>query len=459
MSRRGGALAAAAALALALALRVALVRARYFDTDELEHLHAALLVARGNVPFRDFFEHHGPLFWAALAPVVGRFDGSYACAEAGRVLMSACWLGLLALALRRRPDADPLEGAAAAVMLAFFGAFALKSVEVRPDVPAALLLSAATAAAASERRRAGAWTGALLGLGAWCAPKLVFAAAGLLAGALWRRSRGGAAPARAFAAQAAAAAAVVAAAGLAYFAARGALRPLWELYVVFNGRYQRGIGPWSVTLAPSLALDPLTWALGLAGLGLWRRRPEEAGVLAAALAGLAVSPSAYPQYLLFVAPALCALAAAALARWVRAGAAPERRAALAALALALAAARPAGAALALAAEGNSLQRERWRCVDERTAPDARVLDVWSGESFHRPHAAKLWFVPDDSQAMFEPAALERDLVAGLQDPRTRGLIWCESCFARMPPGFVAAARRGYRPSGCGRLWLRAPEAP
>lgn len=454
--RRWGGFAAAAALALALALRVALARERYFDTDELEHLHAALLVARGFVPFRDFFEHHGPLFWAALAPVAYAFRAPYAMALAGRALVSLAWAGLLALAARRRAGADPLEGAAAAVLLAFFGAFALKSLEIRPDVPAALLLSAAAAASASGRRRAGLWTGALLGLGAWCSPKIVFGAAGLLAAALWRRR--GARDARVFALEAVFAAVLAAIVGVAWFAAHGALRPLWDCYVVFNGQYRRGASPWPATLAPSLALDPLAWALGLAGLRRWRARPEEAGVLVGALAGLAVSPSAYPQYLLFVAPALCALAGAELGAWVRAGKAPRRRAAAAAAAIALGAARPAAAALALVREGNALQRERWTCVEERVPPSGHVLDVWSGDSFARPHAARIWYVPDDSQGMFDPDWLERDLIAGLESPRTVGVIWCESCFTRMSPRFVAAARRLYVPSGCGRLWLRAPEA-
>jgi hypothetical protein len=449
--RRWAWAAAAAALLAAAALRADLAVNRYFDTDESVHLHAALLAAHGNVPFRDFFEQHGPAFPYLLAPVVSRPGDPYAQALAGRALMSVLWALMLLLALRPRPGADPLEGAAAAVLLASFGAFALSSLEVRPDVPAALLLTAAAAAAASGRRSAGEWTGALLGLGLWFSPKLVFAGAGLLAASALRRPG---ADARAFLARAFLSGAAVGAVGLAWFAARGALRPLWDCYVVFNGKFRRGAAPWPTTLAPSLALNPLTWGLGLGGLTRFRRRPEEAGVLAGALAGLAVSPSAYPQYLLYVAPALAALGAALLADWVRAGARVERRGALAALLLAAAAARPAAAELALARVGNALQRERWACVAARVPPGGRVLDVWGGDSFFRPHAASPWFVPDDVQGMFDPAWLEARLEAGLADPRTRGVIYCESCFARMPAAFVAEVRRLYRPAGCGRLWLR-----
>jgi hypothetical protein len=260
----------------------------------------------------------------------------------------------------------------------------------------------------------------------------------------------------AFALQALAATVVVAAIGLGWFAARGALGPLWDLYVVFNVRFHSGAGAWARTLRPSLATDPLVWALGLAGLWRWKRRPEESGVLVAALAGLFISPSAYPQYLLFVAPALCALAASALDGWARAGSATSRRAALAGAAVALACARPAWSELALAREGNALQRERFACVDARVPSASPVLDVWGGDSFHRPHAAKIWFYPDDEQANINVDWTVDGMIAGLRDPRTRGVIWCESCFARLPSRFSDAVRELYVPSGCGRLWLRAP---
>lgn len=38
--------------------------------DELEHLRAAWFVSQGEMPYRDFFEHHHPLVWFLLAPLV-----------------------------------------------------------------------------------------------------------------------------------------------------------------------------------------------------------------------------------------------------------------------------------------------------------------------------------------------------------------------------------------------------
>lgn len=46
--------------------------------DEVEHLHATLLVKRGLRPFADFFEHHPPLFWAMLRPLAPDATGTAA---------------------------------------------------------------------------------------------------------------------------------------------------------------------------------------------------------------------------------------------------------------------------------------------------------------------------------------------------------------------------------------------
>src|SRR5262245_4827129 len=44
-----------------LLARLHLLRVRIYDLDEFEHLHAAYCITLGLVPYRDFFEHHGPL--------------------------------------------------------------------------------------------------------------------------------------------------------------------------------------------------------------------------------------------------------------------------------------------------------------------------------------------------------------------------------------------------------------
>jgi hypothetical protein len=44
-----------------------------FGNDEFEHLHFAWSVSRGQVPYRDYFDHHTPALQYALAPMFARF--------------------------------------------------------------------------------------------------------------------------------------------------------------------------------------------------------------------------------------------------------------------------------------------------------------------------------------------------------------------------------------------------
>ncbi len=61
----------------------------YLCMDHAEHLHAAWLVWQGNVPYRDFFEHHNPLLWYLLAPIVATFYNNALILYISRVI-SAC---------------------------------------------------------------------------------------------------------------------------------------------------------------------------------------------------------------------------------------------------------------------------------------------------------------------------------------------------------------------------------
>lgn len=433
----------AAALLAAAGLRAGLIVHRYYDTDELEHLHASLLVARGNLPFRDFFEHHGPLFWAALAPVVDPPSEPLGKALAGRLLMTLFWLGTLLLVARPRRGASALEGALAAAWLASFAAFAQKSLEIRPDVPGMFLVAAAAWAITRPGREAGPLAGALLGLALWFTPKAAFPGAGLLLAAVWRRAD----KAR-FLGMTVLGGALVGAAGLAYFAARGGLGKLWSYYFLYNLGFPGARVLWSATLGPSLASDPLLWAAGLWGLRRFKERPEEAGALTCTLAGLAVTPSAYSQHLLFAAPFLAGFAAREVMRT------PKKHALLASAALAVSFAYPAVTAAGLIRYGNAEQKERWKCATDMLPNGAAVWDSWTGDSFHRPHAAFIWFIPDDSQAYYEPAFLEKQYTEALAAPRTRGAIRCVSCLERLPKAITVSFDKYFEDSGCGRLWLR-----
>ena len=52
---------------------------RYFSAagecfyDTVEHIYASWLISEGKLPYKDFFEHHNPLFWYLFSPVAKFF--------------------------------------------------------------------------------------------------------------------------------------------------------------------------------------------------------------------------------------------------------------------------------------------------------------------------------------------------------------------------------------------------
>ncbi len=42
--------------------------------DNIEHIHSTFLVANGEVPYKDFFQHHNPLMWYLFIPIISLFE-------------------------------------------------------------------------------------------------------------------------------------------------------------------------------------------------------------------------------------------------------------------------------------------------------------------------------------------------------------------------------------------------
>ena len=64
---------AAVTLAGLVIMRLVYLRNTHVIYDEFQHLHAAYLVALGQTPYIDFFEHHTPLFYYLAAPFLRVF--------------------------------------------------------------------------------------------------------------------------------------------------------------------------------------------------------------------------------------------------------------------------------------------------------------------------------------------------------------------------------------------------
>ena len=130
-------------LAVLALLLLSLSVNRVFWDDEIEHVHASWYVHHGQVPFRDFFEHHHPLLWFLLAPVVSIFNEGLAVLAAARLLMLLLAAGIAWLTWRiGRLAGGSVETGLLTVALLFTQSMFIPCVmEVRPDVPMVFLAS------------------------------------------------------------------------------------------------------------------------------------------------------------------------------------------------------------------------------------------------------------------------------------------------------------------------------
>ncbi len=322
-----------------------LAATRLHDPDEYEHLHAAYSVAAGQVPYRDFFEHHGPLTYLLLAGPVRWLGPTPWLLEIHRFCSVLCLIAAVAATRRlAAPPGGAKVGWLAAAALASWCWFAEKGIEGRPDVPALALGTWALVLLAARPAAGPAFAaGLLFGLATLFTQKASFLALGAGVGLAWTLIARRVPWLRALLAYAAGGAApwCLAWAGFAALGAgpaflRGTvLTPLtWPAHaaradegLVFRVVNFLGWSPGHVGLAAA----GLLWGL----LRLRRRHVAARGDAVAAcaaaghLAGLALTPAAYLQYYLLALPALAATAALALAPCWR-----RRPGTLAALALA-----------------------------------------------------------------------------------------------------------------------------
>jgi hypothetical protein len=157
-----------ALLALSLAIGVILlirVPGRGIDPDELEHIHAACAVSWGEVPYRDFFEHHSPGLYYLLQPILRMAGPEPQALWWSRLLMWVAGMATLAIAgAMAYRLAGRTAAAAAPALLGCTTVFFWKTVEVRPDVPAMLLLTLAAYLVIAPQRRRSNLTALLVGL-------------------------------------------------------------------------------------------------------------------------------------------------------------------------------------------------------------------------------------------------------------------------------------------------------
>jgi hypothetical protein len=448
------------------AVRLALHKA--FSIDEFQYAHAAWLVARGQVPYRDFFEVHFPLVYQVLAPLFLVLEDSplHVLALRGAMLVPLAGACVAVAALNRREG--PIAVLLAPVLLLALPPYVRFATEIRPDALAiALFLGALAALSARPATRwSGFAAGALFAASVWGSQKVLFY--GGLVGAVLAVDlvvRRGRAPAlvptpRAFLAGAGAVLAAVA----VYLTLTGSWAAWWKWCFVWAAEHQRRyVGfPSSKYLLPALREQP--WLFTLAALGFaasvrrwWRsgtaRWSDSDGLLLLAVpatfGSYALQRAPFPYSLLpflgVLAPFM-ARGAVEVLGWLRT---PFTRMAGAVTLAALLAGQGLRLEALLDGGGNARQREVLARLATLTGPDDVVYDN-SGGYVSRPHA-HFYFYTD---------AFWRGAAAGLLAREIPEALLATGCAVRLddlrtsglPPSLRRFLDTYYQPYD-GDLWL------
>lgn len=467
---------------------------RYFDLDELEHTHAAWLVSRGLLPYRDFFEHHTPGVYYLIAPFLPAFrvetdaDQAIAFLLFARFLMWLIAAGVLILTFQLgRRWGGTLLGAVATLLLATTLIYVQKTTEIRPDVPAlalwimALRLLPATTPGSRDAptTRSFASSGVCVGAAIMFTQKMLFVLPGVGLALLWSLAAANGRAHRARWADAVGAWTLGVLAPIAltlgYFFIRGGLDDFFRFNLAYNAAFPDALPPFRYGVQ-LLAQNPPLVVFGLAGLVVTARTASRADgggsldrvLLLGALSfigGLTVIPAPYPQYYLLMLPLLALFAARgllALWEWLRArrrnGWLFVRPAAFAAL-LVLLSIHPAAQMWTASRPwwGNARNRAEIRYVLEHTRPDQAVLGGWmAGPGVFRPHAFFYFFfsTPEmvDAVPLYARQRLLADLYSGAVAPE---LVFLDESLQRLSPGVAMFVREHYVPvPGHEYLWRR-----
>lgn len=477
---------AALFLLVNLAMALSHVPNDYVNGDESQHAQIAWLVAGGQVPYRDFWDNHGPIFglangWlfdvAGITPELGTI-------VAGRVLAALVLAGLLALTFGLARDlALSRTGALAAVAILASLVFVQdKGTEFRPDVLQNLFWLGGLRLAL----RRSAWplsiAGALFGLAVMTNAKAAIGPAFVVAFLLVEPvlGRGRWQEALRSAGSIGAGALVASLPLLAWFAAQGALGALVEANLYWNlvatagqrdtGRALEYLRFFASDQAPFVLLAVVGTALWLRDLGsahgLLDRRRGALLLVAAAGTTAGWALNLYSQFFLIFLPLLAVICAFGLERLAAlAGNRGGRGVAALGLLLALGAAvmiREASIRATFTPHPNLLRQqastERLRVLSPR--PEA-VGVLWDGcpGFVYRELLQYYWLTDPTTGIAVERVSGENPFgapfVALLESRRVRFIVGRDDgVLDELPAATSRYIRKHYRYGDC--LWERLP---
>ncbi len=455
---------------------------RAFNADEFQHLEMAWLIATRAVPYRDFFEHHTPLYHFLISPLLSSrnvmTDGDDAIRlvleiRVMGVALCACILMLVSIITRK--IAGQTEALFASALLVTSVVFIETGVEIRPDQLGALLLLISTlslmlARVSSKWRWYLVLSGAAVALAVLTTQKIVLAVPGLAATffIIFAQRR---MPAHhlvqgcgIFAGSAVMAAVPV----LFYFWSHGALADFVKDNFLLGAKWKHDattIGPIITQICRNDGLF-----IFLAGIGLiecLRLKPDLAIWRLAILAPLfsmvlfmPVFPIVQRQYIFLFLPYAAILGGIGMTFVTRTLVWPEHKILQPVVVLFLVVVLH-GVSLANfeknALGRNNVALETLRYVVEQTPPNATVMRAWSaGVAFRRP--AYFYFSLNSEIRHLIPDTSFAELRDGLRSGSIApAVIEMDQDMEDMPKEIVDALTSGWEPTGMGILWRRKPK--
>lgn len=433
---------------LALALQAArLALHKGFSIDEFQYAHAAWLVAKGQVPYRDFFEVHFPLIYQVLAPLFWLLGDEPRVVLALRAAMLIPLTGtcVSVAVLNRRQGWVAMW--LAPVLLLSLTPFTRFATEIRPDALSTALFLGALAALSVRpgSRGSGFIAGVLFSAALWASQKVLFfggiVGAVLAVDIIVRRGRSPAQVERplAFISGASVGLACVA----AYLTVTSSWAAWWQWCFVWAAEHQRHYPgfSWRDHLMPIIREQPWFFALALLGLVSTVRDGWRAGArgwgdsdlplmlaVGATFGSYALQRAPFPYSLLpflgVLAPFMARGAVVLSLRW---RAMSVRAVASGALVVMLCWQWTRLESL-LDGDGNTRQREVLARIATLTGPEDVAYDN-SGGYVSRPHAHFYFYtdaylrgaIPDQLSREVPEALLARGCVLRVDDLRTSGL--------------------------------------
>ncbi|MFH1782718.1 MAG: glycosyltransferase family 39 protein [Candidatus Omnitrophota bacterium] len=112
---------------------------RQFDYDEFEVIHSSWKISKGEVIYKDFFQHHNPLLYYCLVPFITFFGERLIVLYCARIFIFILFLSIVFISyLLAKKVADRDIALISTALLLTTIIFTGKAIEIRPDVPQVL---------------------------------------------------------------------------------------------------------------------------------------------------------------------------------------------------------------------------------------------------------------------------------------------------------------------------------